>query len=321
MTIHYIPTEYRKPTMGAMGYFAQNMQPLFQMYLQNYLLGKIRRDEREYQTQIRQNERDAQWKHEEEVAGERRAERLEEKGYTPVDPNTQPLESWGPETVRAGGKYFTKPERPLPRLSPIPGTKAQFVTWNQDGKTHSQIIQPEAVTQFAQKNGYYLNLLSKGLITDNEYKKGIGLYIEKDKVPVYLRGILGTRSVEVDPGQVEDYQRLGFKTGKWTPAKEAKTPTPTSLNTLLKSGEGLLAKGMQMDVSIMDKYDLNRQQEFFSKTRLYHRILELKPDWQTEMGVRKAVDLATKITAIAINEQTGQVIGKDKVSGKWIQIQ
>jgi hypothetical protein len=311
------PAEFRRPAMGTMGYFAKNMQPFIQMYLQNYLLNKMRQDERAYQKQ----QREAEWAHQEEVAGRRRAERLEEKGYEPIDPNVQPVESWGPDTVKAGDKYYTRPERPIPSLSKIPGTNAQFATWMQDGKMHSQIIRPEAAGEFAKKNAYYLNLLDKGLITGSEYKKGVGLYIEKDKVPMYLRGILGTRTVEVDPAQVADYEQLGFKRGKWTPAKEGKEPTPTNLNTLLKSGEGIIAKGMGMDVSIMEKYDLNRQSEYFSKTRLYHRILELKPDWQTEMGVRKAVDLATKITAIAINEQTGQILGRDKVTGQWIPIQ
>jgi len=90
---------------------------------------------------------------------------------------------------------------------------------------------------------------------------------------------------------------------------------------LLKAGEAVLAKGMGMDVALMDKFDTNRQKEYFGKVRLYHKILEFKPDWHTGMGVRKAVDFATKITAIAINEKTGEIIGKDGVTGKWIPIQ
>ena len=158
------------------------------------------------------------------------------------------------------------------------------------------------------------------MISPDEYKKATGLYIEEKTVPMFKRHAQGTQSIQVRPEEVEKFKSLKFERGKWDPKKAGKTPTPASENTLIKSGEAVIAKGLGMDVSLMDKYDVNRQKIYFDHIKLYHKILELKPELKTAMGVRKAVNFSRKISQLAVNKK-GQVIGKDRRTGQWISLQ
>ena len=76
-----------------------------------------------------------------------------------------------------------------------------------------------------------------------------------------------------------------------------------------------MAKGLGMDVTIMEKYDEDKQKKYFNKLAIYHTLLELNPQLQTYLGVRKAVDLAAKYDRIQKNKATGQLRGLSR--GKW----
>ena len=53
MAIHYIPTEYKKGTMSALGYWAKSMQPMMQMWMQH----KMQEDARQKQFDMMQKAR------------------------------------------------------------------------------------------------------------------------------------------------------------------------------------------------------------------------------------------------------------------------
>lgn len=243
-------------------------------------------------------------------------------GWTEVFPekDKDPMSTPGPN-MKIGDRHFQEPERPLARVSPIKGTKFKMLTWRQEGTTHARIMDPPKLSQWLQKETYYKGLLDKKLITPDEYKRATGLYIEEKTIPMYKRHARGTQSVQVRSEDVKKFEGLDFKQGKWTPDKETKRATPASENTLIKSGEAVIAKGLGMDVSLMDRYDINRQKVYFDHLKLYHKILELKPDLKTPMGVRKAVNFSRQVSAIAVNKKTGEVIGKSRRTGKWINLQ
>jgi len=92
------------------------------------------------------------------------------------------------------------------------------------------------------------------------------------------------------------------------------------LNTIIKTGEGIIAKGLGLDVAFMDKWDTDKQKDYFDSVKFYHDIIERKPEWQNAMGVRKAADFAIAIKKLAVNNKTGELIGLDENTGKWINI-
>ena len=220
---------------------------------------------------------------------QRRFELLKE-GYTETDPSTQePDFKTSPGGLMVGDKYYSRPEDPMIRVAPIPNSTSKLMTWRQNGQTSARIIEGKDVSQWSRKYDYYRNLAAKKLISDAEFKKGVGIYVEEKTIPMFQRMQGGTRTLEIPPDEVEKFKSLGFETGAWKPDKV------TTLNTLLRQGENIIAKGMGMDVALMDKYDVNRQREYFDKIKKYHRILQQKPELQTEMGVRKAADMAIKM--------------------------
>ena len=265
-----------------------------------------------------------------ELMVEQRQFQVEKEGWKSVDPAKIPMENWGEDYFEIGDKYYRRPEQPHPRVAPIAGSSHKILTYQSGGKQHAKILNPAEASDWEEKEQHYKALLNEGKITGDEYKKGVGVYIKGKTIPMYKQHPGGIQRIEVEPNKVKDFEALEFKQGKFTPTagdwgdslvakegneeglavgtvyqkgpkgqvkileKPTKAKTP-QLNALMKSGESLIAKGMQMDVALMDKYDVNRQKDYFDKVRKYHRILERKPEWHNAMGVRKAADLAVKM--------------------------
>lgn len=274
MTITNIPAQFRPRPYESQSRL--QMQNFLMSMLSNYALAGQRREERR-----------------QEITEERQFQ-LKKEGYAEIDPATQePDFKKSPGGLMVGKKYYAAPEDPLIRTAPIPGSTSRLLTWRQNGVTHGRIIDAKDQSEWAKKYTFYQDLARKKIITDAEFKKGMGVLVEEKTIPMFKRRLGGTQSLEVEPGQVEKFEGLGFERGEWKPDKAA---IPPNLNTLLRQGENIIAKGMGMDVALMDKYDVDRQRQYFDKVRKYHRILQQKPELQrSPMGVRKAADLAVKM--------------------------
>ena len=274
MAITNIPAQFRPRPYESP--FQRQMPGFMMSMLQNFISAGRRKDARR-----------------QEIIEERQFQ-LKKEGYTEIEPATQePDFEKSDGGLMVGKKYYARPEDPMIRTAPIPGSTAKLLTWRQNGRTHGKILEDKETSEWGRKYTFYQDLARKKLISDKEFKKAMGMLVEEKSVPIFKRRLGGTQSLEVAPGDVEKFKGLGFERGEWKPDRAA---IPPNLNTLLRQGENIIAKGMGMDVALMDKYDVDRQKQFFDKVRKYHRILEAKPELQrSAMGVRKAADLAVKM--------------------------
>ena len=172
MAIHYIPTEYRKPAMSTMGYFAQNMEPwvraLFGHYLEESAWNKRFEKQQGAQTAIRQEQAEAQ-------------------GWQPIDYMKEPGESWSEQPDRTiGMKGYRKP---IPKMINIEGErflqygtklthipKADLTNWDKDyALLASGKITPE---QFFAARGMGPKTQPE-TFGDLEFHKGLNAHIQR----------------------------------------------------------------------------------------------------------------------------------------------
>ena len=201
MAIHYIPTEYRKPAMSTMGYFAQNMEPwvraLFGHYLEESAWNKRFEKEQAAQTAIRQEQAEAQ-------------------GWQPIDYMKEPGESWSEQPDRTiGMKGYRKP---IPKMINIEGErflqygtklthipKADLTNWDKDyALLASGKITPE---QFFAARGMGPKTQPE-TFGDLEFHKGLNAHIQR-----------GSR------GTVRKFTKEGWKP---LTKEEAKAVTPST---------------------------------------------------------------------------------------------
>jgi len=156
MAIVNIPTEYRKPAMSTMGYFAQSMQPLLNMWMQSKMQEGAWK--KRFDTQQEAN-----------MGREQRT--AERAGWKPIDYMQEPGESWSQQPdVTIGRKGYRKPQAQL-----IP-TKDGGRVFMYGGK--AQYIAPIKASDFDKK----LSLLAAsygGLdkVPRNELNKAVGAYV------------------------------------------------------------------------------------------------------------------------------------------------
>lgn len=114
-------------------------------------------------------------------------------------------------------------------------------------------------------------------------------------------------------GTAKERERYKEELVRGRPPKEP----DKAVSKILKIGDSIISKGLGMDVSLMEKWDRNQQRDFFEKRTMLMRLIQMKPELLTEIGIRQAANFVGLVSKLAQNPATGEIIGWDPKSKKW----